>query len=27
VIAIGDTNLEALSRAEAACTLLDVEVE
>jgi hypothetical protein len=27
VIAVGDTNLEALSRAEAACTLLDVEVE
>jgi biotin carboxylase len=27
VIAAGDTNLEALERAEAACTLLDVEVE
>jgi L-amino acid ligase C-terminal domain 2 len=27
VIATGDTNLEALQRAEAACTLLDVEVE
>ena len=27
VIATGDTNLEALERAEAACTLLDVEVE
>jgi hypothetical protein len=27
VIAVGDTNLEALQRAEAACTLLDVEVE
>ena len=27
VIAIGDTNLEALDRAEAAARLLDVEVE
>jgi biotin carboxylase len=27
VIAVGDTNLQALQRAEAACTLLDVEVE
>ena len=27
VIATGDTNLEALERAEAAATLLDVEVE
>jgi biotin carboxylase len=27
VIAVGDTNLEALARAEAAATLLDVEVE
>ena len=27
VIAVGDTNLEALERAEAAATLLDVEVE
>jgi cysteine synthase A len=27
VIAVGDTNLQALERAEAACTLLDVEVE
>jgi hypothetical protein len=24
---VGDTNLAALERAEAACTLLDVEVE
>ena len=27
VIAVGDTNIEALERAEAAATLLDVEVE
>ena len=27
VIAVGDTNLEALERAEAAAGLLDVEVE
>jgi hypothetical protein len=27
VIATGDTNLDALERAEAASTLLDVEVE
>jgi hypothetical protein len=27
VIAVGDTNLGALERAEAACTLLDVEVD
>ncbi len=27
VIAVGDTNVEALERAEAAATLLDVEVE
>jgi L-aminoacid ligase-like protein len=27
VIAVGETSLEALERAEAACRLLDVEVE
>jgi hypothetical protein len=27
VLAVGDTNIEALERAEAAATLLDVEVE